>query len=282
MEKVIEKEMEKMSYTPAMYRANREALLQHIIAVLSADERFVAAWLTGSLARGEGDDLSDLDLSVVVADDYADRLCACSPVPGTQNTSPERQVLYERFGQPLVLREDKSWLGEGSCFNHISYRETAQVVDWVFLPQSKAQRPAESRVLFDKVDIPVAPVSEESLEERRASASRDVGFFWLMTTVTLKYLLRRDTIAFYGFISALYWTIQEVKKHLAGADWHYQRANYPPAAMMAEQVALIRQLCNEMLVLMPEVVNLGGTIPEDPMSLIEIWLSMAESVEEAN
>src|ERR1700730_10139474 len=136
-----------MIYTLTMYRANRDALLQHILAVLSADERFVAAWLTGSVGRNEDDDLSDLDLSVVVADAFSEQFCSCNPVAITNNTSPERQALYKQFGQPLVLREDRSWPGEGSCFNHVSYRETALVVDWVFLTLAKAQRPAQSRVL---------------------------------------------------------------------------------------------------------------------------------------
>ena len=260
------------------YGANRDALLQHILAILNTDERFVAAWLTGSLARGEGDDFSDLDLSVVVADAYIDRLCSCSSVAVTENTSPDRMALYEQFGQPLILCEDRSWLGEGAGFNHVSYRETAVVVDWAFLPQAKAQRPMPSLVLFDKVGIPVASPSE-SLEERRAFASRYVGFFWLMTTVTLKYLLRRDTIAFYGFISALYWAIQDVKKRIIGESWQYRRVDYPLVGTMQEQVALVRQFCQEMLALMPEVARLGGSIPEDPMSVIEVWLSMVESAE---
>lgn len=198
-----------MVYTSVMYRASRDALLQHILAVLSADERFVAAWLTGSLARGEEDDLSDLDLSVVVADPFSEQFCSCSPVAVTCNTSSERQALYERFGPPLVLREDRSWLGEGSCFNHVSYRETALVVDWVF-------------------------------------------------------------------ISILYWTIQDVKKRIVGESWRYKRIDYPLVSAMQEQVALVRQFCDEMLALMPDVVRLGGSVPDDPMSVIEVWLSMVE------
>jgi hypothetical protein len=270
-----------MLYTSAMYGKNRDALLQHIIAVLSTDKRFVAAWLTGSLGRGEGDDLSDLDLSVAVSDAYADQFCACGPAAITQNTSPDRQALYEQLGQPLVLREDRSWLGEGSCFNHVSYRETALVVDWVFIPLSTARRPTQSRVLFDNVGIPIEqPSVVESLEERRALASRDVGFFWLMMTVALKYLLRRDTVAFYGFISALYWAIQDVKKRVVGEGWQYKRVSYPPAATLRDEIALVRQFCDEMLALMSEVVSLGGSVPEDPISIIEVWLSMAESINE--
>ena len=62
-------------------------------------------WLTQQL-------YSDLDLSVAVSDDYADRFCACGPDAVTENTSAERQLLYEQFGHPLVLREDRSWLGD--------------------------------------------------------------------------------------------------------------------------------------------------------------------------
>ena len=120
-------------------------------------------------------------------------------------------------------------------------------------------------------------IAGESLEERRVFASRDVGFFWLMTTVTLKYVLRHDTVAFYGFINALYWAIQDVQKRIVGESWHYKRIDYPLVRTVQEQVTLVRQLCHEMLALMPEVVQLGGTVPDDPMSLIEVWLSMAES-----
>lgn len=44
-----------MTYTPAQYALNRDALLQRSAATLLAAERFVAAWLTGSFGRGEYD-----------------------------------------------------------------------------------------------------------------------------------------------------------------------------------------------------------------------------------
>ena len=265
-----------MTYTQAMYRAKREEFLQRLLAALGNDERFVAAWLTGSLAQGDGDEISDLDLSIVVADSAREAFCACGSEASAGNSSPTRQALYEQFGEPLVLYEAPSWLGDGSCFNHVSYRETALVVDWVFMPQASAQRPVKSRVLFDKVEIAVTQEEAVSLEERQRSASRTVGYFWLMTTVTLKYLLRHDTVAFYGFISTLYWAIQDVKKALAGADWQYKRVDYPLVGTVQQQIVLIRQFCEEMLTLMPQVVQMGGTVPDDPMSVIEVWLSMVE------
>ena len=40
------------------YATNRENLLAKIIEVISDDDRFVAAWLTGSYSRKNQDDLS--------------------------------------------------------------------------------------------------------------------------------------------------------------------------------------------------------------------------------
>jgi predicted nucleotidyltransferase len=49
-------------------RREREALLERLVGLFSGDSRFVAAFLTGSLGRGAGDDLSDLDLWTVAED----------------------------------------------------------------------------------------------------------------------------------------------------------------------------------------------------------------------
>jgi len=56
--------------------SEREAVLQRISAQLAADERVVAAWILGSLGRGRGDALSDIDVRVVVADPWSETLNA--------------------------------------------------------------------------------------------------------------------------------------------------------------------------------------------------------------
>src|SRR5437660_583467 len=65
-----------MSEARTTYAQAREALLAHITDTLKRDQRFVAAWLAGSYGRGEQQWSSDLDLHVVVANDYSERLCA--------------------------------------------------------------------------------------------------------------------------------------------------------------------------------------------------------------
>ena len=48
--------------------AERDAVLERALALMSEDERIEAVVLTGSLGRGQGDRWSDVDLSAVVAD----------------------------------------------------------------------------------------------------------------------------------------------------------------------------------------------------------------------
>src|SRR5437588_6286399 len=74
-------------------RAEREALLQRVVALLKADERVCAAWLFGSLGRGTADDLSDLDLWVVVADERIKEIVAA------------QRDYVARLGEPLLIEE---------------------------------------------------------------------------------------------------------------------------------------------------------------------------------
>ncbi len=264
------------SYTRAQYAHNREELFEKLLAFLAQDERFVSAWLTGSLGRGEGDELSDFDLRIVVADAYAEDLCGCSPHAVASVTNAARLALYEQFGRPLILREDASFGPTGGCYNHVIYRETAMTVDWVLLPQRVARLPLhDCRLLFDKIGLPEEPPPvPESLEERVQRASRDVSLFWMMTAISIKYLLRGDVVQWDRFMFNNVQLLQDVKRRIAGEVWRYQRVDFPLVTTRTEQFAQIRRLCSEMLEEMPKLAALGGQVPNDPMSVIELWLSI--------
>jgi Ni/Fe-hydrogenase subunit HybB-like protein len=116
----------------------------------------------------------------------------------------------------------------------------------------------------------------ERLEERVVQLSRDIGFFWLMTNIGIKYLLRDETVALYGFLSAIYYTLQEVKRLVAGEPQRYNHGSIQTLATTPQtQVALVRSLCAEMIAVMEQAAALGAYVPVDPMSVTEIWLSMA-------
>ncbi len=52
--------------------APQRALLDRLVAALGEDERILAAWVIGSLARGDADAYSDVDVLVAVrAEDFA-------------------------------------------------------------------------------------------------------------------------------------------------------------------------------------------------------------------
>ncbi len=74
-------------------REERAALLQRAIEVLTADARVVAAWLFGSMGRGDADDLSDIDLWLVVSDEHIDTMRVT------------RQDYVHALGTPLLIEE---------------------------------------------------------------------------------------------------------------------------------------------------------------------------------
>ena len=50
------------------HAAERAAWLAAVTPLLDSDPRITAAWLFGSLGRGDSHELSDLDLFIIVAD----------------------------------------------------------------------------------------------------------------------------------------------------------------------------------------------------------------------
>ncbi len=271
--------------TYEQYARNRNALFSSLVTFLQADERFVAAWLIGSFGRGLEDNLSDFDLRIVVANAYVNTLCSCGPdatTYTTNGTSEERLTLYKQFGEPLILREAVSFAsdGEGGCFNHVVYRKTAITIDWVFIPQASARIPSEEcRLLFDKVGLSSKPpLVVESLAERIAQVSREIGTFWFMTNIAIKYLLRGNTFAFYGFLNTTQFSLQEAKRLIAGKPqrFKYEEPIESIATTLQGHTALVRAMCSEMLEVMKQAEAMGAYVPENPMSVTEVWLSMIQ------
>lgn len=253
-----------------IYISQRQEFLQKIKTTLSADERFVAAWLTGSFAKGEQDTLSDVDLTLVVSDRYAQALCA-RPWQVSARTTPERYDLFSRFGQPATLHENHHNAPEGGTFTFVLYAQSAIMVDWVLRPLSVARRPQSSLLLFDTVGVPPEPPLEpESLEQRARQASEVAAFFWMMAAITVKYIARGNAAFVNHWLEELAKLIQEVHRLIQGQPRRYLHG--PSSALAVtpdEQIRSIRQLCEQMTLLMPAVKQLGGHITESPIPSIE-------------
>ncbi len=259
------------------YAQARDLLLARIVTTLSQDqdERFAAAWLTGSLGRGDADALSDLDLTVAVVDSHTSTLCA-RPWQVGAGTPPERLELFRQFGPPAVIHENHFNAPSGGTFTFVLYADSALVVDWTLVPAAQAERPALSRILFDKIGVrQAAPPAPESLAERAARAAERVAFFWLMAAVTAKYVARRDAVKVAHVLEMLHETLHEVERLLAGTAWQYQRASLSSLSPTTEaQVTVLRSLCQRMWGLMPDVMTLGGQVPMSPLTVIEHLLEL--------
>jgi hypothetical protein len=267
-----------MKPTLDSYRDERTEFLSNVADTLSRDERFVAAWLTGSLGRNEADSVSDIDLSLVVQDAYSSSLCMRLDQVGPQ-TSPERYALFSQFGAVALIHENNNNAPEGGTFTFILYADSAIMVDWILIPQSKAKRLVQSKLLFDKTGIPVTPPAQaDELEKRQKFVSEKWAFFWMMTAVTIKYVLRNDGVFVAHWIEYLHSLIREMEREISGQPRSYIRGSLSQLqATREKQIESLKQLCQRMQELKSAVAEFTGTKPMMPITEIETLFSFAQS-----
>lgn len=260
------------------YAARRDGWLARVVESLRADDRFVGAWLAGSFGRGTQDEMSDLDLHVVLADD-ADPLLR-KPIQVWANTTPERREVFERFGS-LVITHENHWnaICDGT-FTLLAYADQV-MVDWQFIPASKALRPPFTQLLFAKIAIPYAPMPvAEDLETRRAALAEQTGYFWLMTSTACRYVLRRDTPAIIAQLHMIHGVLDEIERLLRGAPdvWgqHFLPRFDVTALDLQTWIDRLRGYCRHMLDLYPRIeAVVDGPIHPAPMHHIDTLLTMA-------
>jgi hypothetical protein len=266
-----------MNKSMQTYSDHRELFLRAIVEKLSTDERFVAAWLTGSFASEEQDAMSDIDITLVVTDEHCQALCARPKMVSAQTTK-ERSELFCLFGKPAILHENNHNAPQGGTFTFVAYDPNGIMVDWILRPLMGAQRPEDARLLFDKVSIPIEPASEDVSQEQRAEeASEIMAFFWMMTAVTVKYIYRGDSVFVNTGLEELAKLVSEVERRIRGQAWQYKRGSYTELKVTPEeQITVIRQLCEQMENLKQEVKRQGGYVPESPMNTIETLVKIVQ------
>lgn len=257
------------------YSRQRKEFLQRIEETLSADVRFVAAWLTGSLAKNQGDALSDIDITLVLADDAAEKLCA-HPWQVSAQTTADRYGLFSSFGQPALLHENNHNAPEGGTFTFVAYAQSVIMVDWILRPLAGAGRPADSLLLWDKAGIPIQqPPAPDSRETRASQAAEITAFFWMMAAITVKYIYRGDGVFVNTWLEELHKLTNEVERRIAGQAWQYKRGSFTVlSATRGEQIRAIRQLCDRMEKLMPELVQMGGHLPASPRATVDLLIDL--------
>jgi len=226
----------------------------------------------GSIARGTDDSWSDVDIRIVVTDEAARTFCA-RPRQLAGYTTPERGAFFALFGEPAIVHENQNNAPNSGSFTCVVYTSLL-TVDWVFMPYSRATRPAGTRLLFEKASIPLEVVPSLSKAERAGRASERIAFFWMMITIGVKLLRRGDAVRVHQQLAGLEPLIAEVRAILADAPFIYPtRSSFQLAATTDEQIALIRRLCDDVLALSPAILALGGYLQEAPLAVVEALLS---------
>lgn len=226
------------------YAQQRDALLAHVVEQLAADSDVVAIWLEGSFGRGEGDNLSDLDLGIVMRDErlpaivadpgaFMRGLIATSlEIPAPSNAPP---------GGAFLL----TWASWGEC--GVPFQ-----VDWYWYPASTAVRPAASRIVMTRPGcvIPVATSAPLAATDREEAIDSAIRSALLMTMIAAKSFARGNP---WNVVHHL-WTVDRYRATLAWLVAHGESPTYDQvkharpsdtlAATREEQAALLRALCS--------------------------------------
>jgi hypothetical protein len=198
--------------TIAEHRHARSELIERLADVLAKDARFPAAWLYGSLGRGDSDAMSDIDLALVVSEAAAPEICR-RPWMSAAHTTPERLALFRLFGEPALIHENHHNASPGGTFTCTIYTGSGLTVDWMLRPLPVTLRPANTRLLFDKIGIPLEPPVVFAPPAKSAEELAELcAFFWMMASITAKYIYRQDQTFVIAWLGRLVEMVEEVEE----------------------------------------------------------------------
>lgn len=256
--------------------------------MLQQEERVVAAWLCGSFGTGKADDLSDLDVSVVVTDEHID------------DFATERRAFAGRLGKPLLFVEGpQNAPAEGGYYLMMLYdgQTGPQQVDWYWHAQSRTTIPAGTLVLFDRAGLPRSQVppawgytnnKPEALrqleaamteQEKRADEGRNiVSLFFAMLLIAGKYVARRPStsdVPFSGFLRNL---LRNTRRYVDPSRPDEPDADDDtPFASPGDKLDRLRDLGREMETLLPQVAQAGAEVPTAAALSVRRFLDFVEA-----
>jgi predicted nucleotidyltransferase len=245
--------------TRAAMAVERSRFFEHLEDLLRADARIVAAWVGGSIGRGEADDLSDIDIQLAVADEHCTQLNA------------ERRAFVSSFGQPVLIQEAPQNAPIGGAFQLVLYQGAAAPieVDWIWRPASAAAIPERAVVLFDRSGgLPRAQSTVMlSAEDAARQISLSTTFFWAMAFIAAKKIVRRQPDAAFALLRMMHQARDNIRNRLVGQPqptWGSiaaPRETLPPTHV-EEQAIDLSELLADMAVLQPTTDGGGGLVTE--------------------
>ncbi len=250
--------IQKTSALLQAYQQERDDLLQGIVQQLQQDSRITAAWLIGSLGRGNGDQLSDLDLWLMVTQDTINQLVN------------ERRSFTAQFGAPVLFVEAPQNGPAGGGFLDVCYdAPTApHLVDWIWQPDTLTFPPGQAMVLFDRVRLArhveaVQFTNQPASAEFLSTPMHFISFFWMMLMVTAKHVARQSprvdellNITLPPFHQALNFISS------AGTPLHISTDDLSVSGEPGSDLQYLRQLAIKMQAMMVVINEMGYPTPE--------------------
>lgn len=237
------------------YSDERNNLLRTITELLEGDPGVKAAWLFGSMGRGEADSLSDLDLWVVVDDDRIEAIIA------------QPLAYASQVGAPILNLEAPQNAPEGGVYLMACYDApiAPHIVDWYWQPQSRAHIPDRVRILFDRVglahnDQPIQFAGRPVVQENLEPPMHFISFFWMMLMITAKHAARSPWSEKLNLLPFLLESIKKTRR-LSGPGTVFTPINIPTHKSPGEKIQLLYQLADQMTEMMQVLSKRGEEVP---------------------
>lgn len=220
----------------------RKTLIKNIRETLEADKRVKAAWLEGSLARDDSDQLSDVDLWICVGDDDFKSFMKSREVFASKLGSVT-SVLYPRsLDQGDEIDSFQIILEELPATIAIDVDVQKESRSFRFTEESDAE---ECQVLFDKAKIVrYKKFDTQEVEEYVYDYVQDTMLrFWHTLPKTVVHLTRGDmlqAVDSYMDVLGLYVGLLRVDHAPEKVDWGMKHVEYDlPEKMVKDLQALL-------------------------------------------
>jgi hypothetical protein len=236
------------------YAMERKQLLHSIVSFLERDPAVKAAWLLGSLGRGEADYLSDIDIWVVMEDEC---------IPGLL-VHPDEFI--SRPGSPILRLEAPQNAPRGGVYRMACYDAPVapHIVDWYWQPRSRAFIFPDVKIILNPAGI---PFRNEPLEFSGTAAPENLTalpvhfttFFWMMWMITAKYAFRFPAEGEMELLPYLTGALSQARTCL-GLPAQIVPAT-PPHPDFQGKLSLLSSLADQMTQYMDSLFANGETVP---------------------
>ena len=174
--------------------------------MLKADKRVVAAWLGGSLGRGSADSLSDIDIYVVLSEQY-----------GRFVFGSTKEFVSRLPGLVLTEYAPRNAPPDGAYLLTMFHGDTGpHQVDWYWHTDRVREIPANTKLLFNLADIPQAALQLPAMAVADGSFDLDneIARFLALAAISVKKIARRHPWSAIALLSYMRSSIDQISWRL--------------------------------------------------------------------